>query len=592
MNRARRICLHLAVVLTAFTAFLLPLKFGGISGLAEVPGTFPSDVWEWVIFSSYPTEFFTILCGALLVLTLLGGAVRLPRARGAQIMLYLWGVGLPLAVLPGFVNTAVRDYAYIQFAHWLSVGAWCWATALLLADDPRRKKLLVGALMAGFLISILAGWRLYFWGFAETREYYKGLEAAGRLKLDQQLWIKLDDDRVYATFTSCNSFAGFLILAGAAFVVAAGKFGERFEPRKVSKWLFTGAAALLTLAILPLTRSRGALLCALLAGLGAFLCSRLPRAVKLAGLALFIAAGIGGAWYVHHKGRGFSSGAERLDYLATTVQLVAAHPVCGAGWDGFFREHMRVKRSSTDEAAHDPHNLVAAFSGQAGSLSGVLALAALALPLWELFRRYRDFDPWRRAVCWGGAAAALHMLMEMDYLVPAQLAAFWLLALSALIDGAPKGERSPTAKREDRAGATAATATALAALVMGIWVLRGDSAFADFSALIVPAPGTEQTQPSEARIEAALAEVRRSRQYLPFALERLAEYRMRNSPAEAEKLLLESLELSGPRPGPYAKLAEIARRSGDPDKAASYWRRAHELFPAKYPAEMPPPPEN
>ena len=75
----------------------------------------------------------------LLVLTLLGGAVRLPRARGARIMLYLWGVGLPLAVLPGFVNTAVRDYAYIQFAHWLSVGAWCWATALLLADDPRRK---------------------------------------------------------------------------------------------------------------------------------------------------------------------------------------------------------------------------------------------------------------------------------------------------------------------------------------------------------------------------------------------------------------------------------------------------------------------
>ncbi|MBP5531394.1 MAG: hypothetical protein J6Y54_05135, partial [Lentisphaeria bacterium] len=104
-------------------------------------------------------------------------------------------------------------------------------------------------------------------------------------------------------------------------------------------------------------------------------------------------------------------------------------------------------------------------------------------------------------------------------------------------------------------------------------------------------PGAERRPPSEARMEVALARVRRSRQRLPFALEMLAEYRMRNAPAEAEKLLLESLELSGPRPGPYAKLAEIARRSGDPDKAASYWRRAHELFPAKYPAEQPPPPE-
>lgn len=591
MKEARRLCLKIAVALTALTAFLLPLKFGGITGIAEVPGTFPSGLMEWVIFSSYPTEIFTILCGVLLVLTLLGGAVRMPESRELRIMLWLWGALLPLAVLPGSVNTAVRDYAHVQLAHYLGIGAWCWAAALLIADDPRRKKLFVGALLCGFFLSVLAGWRLYFWGFAETRRYFAEQEAAGAVKIDQQLQIKLDDDRVYATFASCNAFAGFLILAGAAFVFAAGKLGERFEPREVSKWLFAGAAAALTLGILPLTRSRGALLCALLAGLGAFLCSRLPRAVKLAVLALFVAAGIGGAWYVHEKGRGFSSGVERVDYLRTVAHLTAAHPVCGAGWDGFFREHMRIKFTKTDESAHDPHNFVASFASQGGVLPGAIALAALILPLWALFRRYRDLDPWRRAVGWGCAAAALHMLMEMDYLVPAQLAAFWLLALAALTgdEAPPETVAEPASRRY--AAVAAAVLAAVSALAFGIFVLRGDLAFARFSALVRPAPGERWVAPSEGEIASALAEARRSRQYLPFVLEQLADYRYNSQrdPEAAEKLYLESLRLSGPRPAPYAKLAELAYCSGDTAAAARYWRRAHELFPAKYPAVMPPP---
>lgn len=590
MKAARRICLGLAVVLTAFTAFLLPLKFGGLSGLAEAPGAFPSNFWEWVFFSSYPTEFFTVLGGVLLVLTLLGGAARLPESREARLMLWLWGIILPLAVLPGFVHTAVPDYAYAALSHWLGIGAWCWATALLIADDPRRKKLFLGALMAGFLISVLAGWRLYFWGFAETRRYFSEQEALGAVKIDEQLRIKLEDTRVYATFTSCNSFAGFILLVGAAFVVAAGKFGERFEPRKVSKRLFAGAAALLTLGILPLTYSRGALLCALLAALGAFLCSRLPRATKFAALAAALAVGIGGAWYVHRAGRGFSSGVERVDYLRTAARLAAAYPFAGAGWDGFFREHMRIKLTKTDESAHDPHNLVASFASQSGVIPGLLALAVLALPLYSLFRRYRDFDLRRRAVVWGCAAAALHMLMELDYLVPAQLAAFWLLAFSVLTgDEAPSVSAAEPFRRRAPA-LVAAALTAAFALASGGFVLYGDLAFARFVSLIRPAPGEKWTPPSDAAAEAALAQVRKSRQHLPFALEAFAEYRaQRGAPETAEKLLKESLALGGDRPGVYRKLAELARDRGDTAAQERYWLRARELFPAKYPPVMPPP---
>jgi len=183
------------------------------------------------------------------------------------------------------------------------------------------------------------------------------------------------------------------------------------------------------------------------------------------------------------------------------------------------------------------------------------------------------------------------MLMELDYLFPAQLAAFWLLAVTALTEDADeKTSPAPAAKCETRAALAAALTFALAALISGVWVMRGDLAFARFSALVIPEPGAQWQPPSESRVEEALKEVRRNRQRVPFALEKLAEYRMmRKAPGEAERLLLESLRQSGPRPGPYAKLAEIARRSGDTEKAARYWSRAHELFPAKYPAVQPPP---
>ena len=66
MRKARRLCLKSAVALTALTAFLLPLKFGGISGLAEAPGFFPSDLFGWIIASAWPTEIFPLVCGVAL----------------------------------------------------------------------------------------------------------------------------------------------------------------------------------------------------------------------------------------------------------------------------------------------------------------------------------------------------------------------------------------------------------------------------------------------------------------------------------------------------------------------------------------------
>ncbi|MBQ6352725.1 MAG: O-antigen ligase family protein, partial [Lentisphaeria bacterium] len=373
----------------------------------------------------------------------------------------------------------------------------------------------------------------------------------------------------------------------ASFDAVNRAVGDRFEPRRLSRWLFGVAAAGLTFGLLPLTRSRGALLCALVAALGAFFASRLPRRAKIAAA---IAAGlvlVAGAWYVHRAGRGFSSGAERLDYLATTAKLVAAHPLTGSGWNGFFRAHMRVKSTGTDEAAHDPHNFVAAFAAAGGIPAALVALAAFAIPFGFIFRRYRSAPPWRRAAAWGVAAFSLHMLMEMDYLVPGSVAAYLLLAASLLVpdDPAPPEKPSRTAR---------VLRVAVILLLCGVYFvypvrnLRGDLAYARFCAVVVPEPGTRWLPPAPERIEADLRNVRDLGLVpdSPFPLEKAADCCAAiGLPKSARQLLLAALRAGGERPGVYRKLAELAERAGDAEAADRCRRKAHELFPAKYPAE-------
>ena len=591
MNGFRRVCGQAAVAVTALTAFLLPVKFGGIAGLPEAPGFYPPELFDWLIVS-WPITLFPFLAGIALIPTL--GAVE-PRSNPPRVKIFgiLWMCGPLLCAGWGLNNSLAGEavgeaaaFGWNHLIHWWGLTAWAACVLLLLSGDPRRRRILLAALLCGTCVAILSGWYQYFWGFAETRRYYAELEAAGNVKVGEQLWIKLNDDRVYATFTACNGFAGFLLLTGALLVAGAVKLGDLFEPRRLSRWLFGGVAAVLTFGLLPLTRSRGALLCALAAALGAFFASRLPKKAKLAAAFGAVLVLVAGAWYVHRAGRGFSSGAERLDYLATTAKLVAAHPLRGSGWNGFFREHMRIKSTGTDEAAHDPHNFVAAFAAAGGIPAALIALAAFLIPFFFIFRNYRAAPPWRKAAVWGVAAFSLHMLMEMDYLVPASVAAYLLIATSLIVPDAPAPPKSlPKWVR--------VTLPAAALILCGAYFiypvmnLRGDMAYARFCALVVPEPGTAWTPPAPERIDAELDLVRAlsPTPNSPFPPEKAAECcAALGLPKKARRLLHVSLDRGGERPGVYRKLAELAESAGDAEEAAYCRRKAHELFPAKYPA--------
>ncbi|MEI6424940.1 MAG: hypothetical protein WCP55_22195, partial [Lentisphaerota bacterium] len=55
-------------VISAILIFLLPLKFGGIAGIPEIP-FFPDSVMTWLVFT-WPPILFPLLSSILLALVL------------------------------------------------------------------------------------------------------------------------------------------------------------------------------------------------------------------------------------------------------------------------------------------------------------------------------------------------------------------------------------------------------------------------------------------------------------------------------------------------------------------------------------------
>ena len=177
-------------------------------------------------------------------------------------------------------------------------------------------------------------------------------------------------------------------------------------------------------------------------------------------------------------------------------------------------------------------------------------------------------------------------LIAMSGGVDSSVAAYLLIATSLIVPDAPAPPKSlPKWVR--------VTLPAAALILCGAYFiypvmnLRGDMAYARFCALVVPEPGTAWTPPAPERIDAELDLVRAlsPTPNSPFPPEKAAECcAALGLPKKARRLLHVSLDRGGERPGVYRKLAELAESAGDAEEAAYCRRKAHELFPAKYPA--------
>ena len=573
-RKLRRILKNAAGSFIVLLAFLLPVKFGSLAVMPEAAGFFPEDFFSWAIIN-WPSSSFGIFSGLALLAALVSfGVPDFSTKRGITAL--LWCFSLPLAGWVGAINSSVPFYAEGEICHLLSVSAFCGAVWLMLANDPEEvwKKRLTAGLAFGVLLLCFSGLRQYFFGFAEMKEFIADQQAKG-IAVSGVMLAKVADTRVYGAMVSANILAGFLLLTAPLCVVVFGRMGKHFEPEKISVRLFICVMLIPAVAVFLMTKTRAAFLCALITVMICFFTLKFSKKLKVLFAAVILCAVIGGAVYIKVAGRGFGSFSERVDYMRTTAIMLPEKPLAGHGWGGFFYRHMKEKTTSTDESAHDPHNVFISFILHSGLPAGLLASAAFCFPLFVLFRRRKEFSLEDKAVFWGSVAFTLHCCCDINMQVPACLAGAGMLFIMAVPDEKIKLPPAHFAAR--------ITVFILLAL-LGVFslyrnqrCLKGDVTFTRFFDLLHTPQGGVFDEPAILRSWQELEKLRKDH---PFACNMLGDYFMAKGDIfRAEQLYNESLKRDPDRPAVYMRLADIALKRYDFDKAEELRKKAHSLFP-------------
>ena len=555
--------------------FLMPLKFGSISVMPEAAGFFPEDLFSWLIVN-WPAHSFGLFSGAALLLTL--AAFRIPDLLSCRgITMLLWCIGLPVAGLAGFINTPASFYAEGELYHLLGISAFCAAVFLILSgrEQENWKRRLAGAFTAGIFLLCVSGLRQYFQGFEEMRNFIAQQEQQG-VAVNGVLRAKAADNRVYSCMVSANVLAGFLLLCLPFAVVMFCRAGRLFEPVNLSVKIFLLIMLIPGVSVLLMTKTRAAFLCALIAGGLFFFTLEIKKHWKILLAAVILFCVAGGGFYIKYAGRGFGSLAERGDYLRTACIMLPEKPLAGHGWGGFFYRHMKEKTTTTDESAHDPHNVFLSFAVHCGIPAALVVCAAFFFPLAVLFRNRKTLDIRQLAGFWGIVAFTLHSCCDINMQIPACMAGAGLLFLLILPDEKYGFRQTPPAVKI--LSCILLAAVGISSVYCNYRWLRGEVQFtALFDMLSLP---PDKIPPQETVLR-QYRKVELLRKNHPFASGIMGAFFMaKNDFAAAEHFLRSSLDRDPGRPATYMRLAELASRRGDKENAQLLRRKAHSLFPS------------
>jgi hypothetical protein len=405
------------------------------------------------------------------------------------------------------------------------------------------------------------------------------MQAKDGIILSEAIRLKLLDGRVYAAMSSANLLAGFMMVASPLLVSCAIIASRCFEPQKLSLRIFTAAAALLGFGTLFMTKTRGAFLALALTGvIWIFSTSKVRKSVKFILLGLIISTVVAGAVYIQYRGRGFGSMGERASYMNTAIAMLCEKPFSGHGWGEFFYRHMELKTTSSNESAHNPHNVIADFAIHTGAVSGVIALFAFLFPIFKLWKRREELDALQYAALWGGIAAFIHSLGDINTQSPAVISALLVVLLVCQSDPEEKSCFSLKVALPLKLGITIA---ALCSVYCNYTYLKGDAALNHLEECCSPSVKDKFYLSTPGNVRRALDKVNSLRKGHPFAYGNAANYFMAHRDfVTAERYYLEALKLDPRRPGTLTKLADIAEIKGDAVRAEELRRQAHKLFPS------------
>jgi tetratricopeptide (TPR) repeat protein len=421
---------------------LLPIKFGSLLASGE-QANFPLDVWEWLFFVCYPSFLAPLLAAVALAWALCS---RPAPARGADALLpAIWLLPI-IAGLVGLIRSHELDYALQWLWHFCGAAALLSSVWWARASDEKLMPAITNSLAAAGILCAIHGWRQHFGGLAAARDYAHEHAVEQGINLQGVLAAKMEQTRIYGSFVDPNVYASYLLISAPVAVLALLRWGGHFEPRRLSRLLFTGGGVILFSGALYWSGSRGAAIGAIV-GLAVitWLLPPLRRWRWALGLGGLLVLGIFLALlFFGGHGRGVASASTRGEYYRVALRMFKEFPLGGAGLGEFFPWYMRLKPIGMEET-RDPHNVFLSLLSQCGIVGGLAALACLGLPFalalgW--LRKYWEKVPQAPANAAIGAAAAwsTHALFQFNDLVPGSLFSAALLGLLVLPAQAEGGE--------------------------------------------------------------------------------------------------------------------------------------------------------
>ncbi|MCP3965031.1 MAG: hypothetical protein GY750_10475 [Lentisphaerae bacterium] len=574
-----------AICLVLLFTLLLPLKFGTLTGIPEAAGLFPDDVLSWIIIS-WPTTLFPLCSGIILLIALLAFRVDVVSFNDKAFRCASLWMLLGFVSIIGAVNASVKDFVYMEVVHLFGIAAYATSVFLVIKQNPKSKYWLFTALTVGTFITILLGLEQYFWGFRETQEYFMKNVTANGIAPDGQLEARIFDNRVFATFSSCNSLAGYLLLVMPMCFVMVWKFFGRVHPPIVARSLFVPIFTILMLFVFIATKSRAAILALALAVALYSIILPVKKWLRISvGVALpvLLAAGI---IYIKYSSRSFDSVYSRLDYYWVAVKIFVESPFLGSGWGDFFHGYMRLKQYLSTEAPHAPHNIVLAFASQCGIAGLITLLLVFFYPLYVAYKRSRKlirenvFFEYVPALFLGEMAFFLHSLADVNLQVPASMAVAAMFTV-CMVGNSPLHH----AVRIDRKIVSfyVVITVVLLVTVLGGWHLfYGEYQMSQLIEVCTRKNKTREDfmKVSPRTVKERLRRAVEAKPYSPFPWASAADFMFtRNHLQNAEAYYYEAIKLSPQRSYLYERLFHLLSLEGRDNEAHKYLEKCKALNP-------------
>ena len=610
-------------VISAILIFLLPLKFGGIVGIPEIP-FFPDSTVTWLVFS-WPPIMFPLFSSVLLILVLTVSGKTVPSFR--FILALIW-TALAFASLTGYINASTKDFPVLYISHFFGLAAFCISVYYLVEIRPDMRNLLINAVIVAALITAFMGLQQLLWGFKETADFVYRQELKSGVQVSSQLQAKILQTRVFSPFTLCNSLAAHLILVlpiclvliwkhietlKTAIVIAA-TVGFLFVFEYCSPPAFVGMSAVysfivlvalfkfpgkfrskislavvllyavLMLAILYFTGSRAAVL-ALGMGIAASIAIfPFPKTLRIASVLTAVMLTAAGLYFIN-AGRDLGSMSVRLDYFSVAMRIFSDNILCGTGWGDFFHQYTVFKTFPGTEAPHSVHNFILDFASQCGIAGLLLSVIALAFPAYVVLKKIRSAGHYSEhaenfAIILGWLAWGFHSVADINIQIPGTVAtALVMIALLKVPDDSPV---RAVGKKWD----VAWRLLVCFIIVFTFWIsydrMNGEYMFSQEVKLCEPnyATSEKKTPPTRDQVELAVKNAADALPYSPFPWASAGTYFQANQNwAAAESCFLKAAELSPERSSFYHRLFISQMMLGKKQEALESIGKAKTLFP-------------